>query len=101
MNDSIYKIAVCDDSQADIDYITILVKEWAKDKTIQIKAYPSAEAFVFAKMMTKNFERITERDIDAICHACCHYDLRKLLPIKPIIVGLGELSSTPLAAYLR
>lgn len=32
----------------------------------------------FAKMMTKNFERITERDIDAICHACCHYDLRKL-----------------------
>ena len=55
----------------------------------------------FAKMMTKNFERITERDIDAICHACCHYDLRKLLPIKPIIVGLGELSSTPLAAYLR
>ena len=47
MNDSIYKIAVCDDSQADIDYITILVKEWAKDKTIQIKAYPSAEAFVF------------------------------------------------------
>ena len=47
MNNSIYKIAVCDDSQADIDYITILVKEWAKDKTIQIKAYPSAEAFMF------------------------------------------------------
>ncbi len=34
--------------------------------------------FDFAKMMTKNFERITESDIDAICHACCHYDLRKL-----------------------
>jgi len=31
-----------------------------------------------AKMMTKNFERITASDIDAICHACCHYDLRKL-----------------------
>ena len=29
-------------------------------------------------MMTKNFERITESDIDAICHACCRYDLRKL-----------------------
>ena len=25
MNNSIYKIAVCDDSQADIDYLTILV----------------------------------------------------------------------------
>jgi pimeloyl-ACP methyl ester carboxylesterase len=32
----------------------------------------------FARMMTKNFERITIDDIDAICHACCHYDLRKL-----------------------
>jgi hypothetical protein len=32
----------------------------------------------FARMMTKNFERITPEDIDAICHACCHYDLRKL-----------------------
>jgi hypothetical protein len=31
----------------------------------------------FARMMTANFERITENDIDAICHACCHYKLRK------------------------
>ncbi|MBR3018669.1 MAG: hypothetical protein IKH57_16580 [Clostridia bacterium] len=32
----------------------------------------------FAKMMTSNFARITSEDIDAICHACCNYDLRKL-----------------------
>ena len=32
----------------------------------------------FARLMAKNFERITPEDIDAICHACCHYDLRKL-----------------------
>ncbi len=32
----------------------------------------------FAKLMAKNFERITPDDIDAICHACCHFDLRKL-----------------------
>ena len=32
----------------------------------------------FAKLMAKNFERITPEDIDAICHACCHYDLRRL-----------------------
>ncbi len=32
----------------------------------------------FAKMMTRNFERITSEDIDAICYACCHYDLRML-----------------------
>ena len=31
--------------------------------------------FDFAKMMTQNFLRITEDDIDAICYACCHYDL--------------------------
>jgi pimeloyl-ACP methyl ester carboxylesterase len=38
----------------------------------------SMYGYDFAKMMTKNFERITPADIDAICHACCHYDLRKL-----------------------
>ena len=32
----------------------------------------------FAKMMTRNFGRITIEDIDNICRACCHYDLRKL-----------------------
>ena len=32
----------------------------------------------FAKMMTKNFAQISVPDIDAICQACCHYDLRKL-----------------------
>lgn len=56
MNNSIYKIAVCDDSQSDIDYITILVKEWAKDKTIQIKAYPSAEAFMINYAKEKDFD---------------------------------------------
>ena len=32
----------------------------------------------FARQMAKNFKRITPEDIDAICHTCCHYDLRKL-----------------------
>ncbi len=32
----------------------------------------------FAKMMTRNFERITFDDIDAICYACCHYDMKVL-----------------------
>ena len=30
----------------------------------------------FAKKMTSNFARITLYDIDNICYACCHYDLR-------------------------
>ena len=47
----------------------------------KVEASPSLVkmyGYDFAKMMTKNFERITVEDIDAICHACCHYDLREL-----------------------
>ena len=51
-----------------------LVKTKAEASPSLVQMY----GYDFAKMMTKNFERITERDIDAICHACCHYDLRKL-----------------------
>ena len=29
----------------------------------------------FARIMTRNFERISYSDIDAICYACCHYEL--------------------------
>ena len=47
MNSETYKIAICDDSQADVEYIAKLVKEWAKDKIVVIKTYPSAEAFMF------------------------------------------------------
>lgn len=36
----------------------------------------------FAKMMTKNFERISFEDIDAICHACCNYDMKVLTTDK-------------------
>ncbi len=28
------------------------------------------------RLMTKNFERMTLEDIDHICHACCHYNLK-------------------------
>jgi len=46
----------------------------------------------FAKMMTKNFKQITIPDIDAICHACCHYDLKKLTDAeqKKLHLDFGE-----------
>lgn len=53
-------------------------KKLAKTKTEASSSLVQMYGYDFAKMMTKNFERITESDIDAICHACCHYDLRKL-----------------------
>ncbi|MBE6128497.1 MAG: hypothetical protein E7185_04415 [Erysipelotrichaceae bacterium] len=48
--------------------------------------------YEFAKMMTKNFVRITADDIDAICHACCHYDLCKLTETeqKKLHLDFGE-----------
>lgn len=51
-----------------------LTKSGAEASPSLVKMY----GYEFAKMMTKNFERITLEDIDAICHACCHYDLRGL-----------------------
>lgn len=56
MNNSIYKIAVCDDSQADAEYIATLVKEWAKDRIVKIRTYPSAEAFMFNYAEEKDFD---------------------------------------------
>ncbi len=50
-----------------------LARTHVEASTSLIKMY----GYDFAKMMTANFERITENDIDAICHACCHYKLRK------------------------
>ena len=47
----------------------------------RVEASPSLVkmyGYDFARMMTRNFARITIDDIDNICHACCHYDLRRL-----------------------
>jgi len=51
-----------------------LAKNHVEASSSLVKMY----GYDFAKMMTKNFKRITVSDIDAICHACCHYDLRPL-----------------------
>lgn len=56
MNSETYKIAICDDSQADVEYIAKLVKEWAKDKIVVMKAYPSAEAFMFNYAEEKDYD---------------------------------------------
>ncbi len=53
-------------------------KQLAKTQTEASPSLVKMYGIDFAAMMTRNFERITISDIDAICHACCHYDLRKL-----------------------
>ena len=53
-------------------------KKLAKTRVVASESLVKMYGYDFARMMTKNFERITSEDIDAICHACCHYDLWKL-----------------------
>lgn len=48
-----------------------------------------------AVMMTRNFNRITESDIDAICHTCCNYPLAKLTPDQQARLHLDYGSKDP------
>ncbi len=45
-----YRFAICDDSQKDIEYIEKLIREWNKQAGYQIRIdrFPSGEAFMFA-----------------------------------------------------
>ena len=44
-----YKIAVCDDSAADSEYISMLILSWASERNVtpKVDTFPSAEAFLF------------------------------------------------------
>ena len=44
-----YKIAICDDSDADRNYVSDLAARWAANRghTVQIAQFPSAENFLF------------------------------------------------------
>ena len=46
----ILKLAICDDEQSQIEYITALVSSWGANEghICEIRAFPSAEAFLFA-----------------------------------------------------
>ncbi len=53
-----YRIAVCDDNQTDLRYITAIVSDWAEaaQTAVQIQAFPSAEAFLFRYAEDKAFD---------------------------------------------
>lgn len=54
-----YKVAVCDDMEDSVTYITNAVKKWADvtDNTVEISSFPSSEAFLF------NYEDENDFDI--------------------------------------
>ena len=45
-----YRIAICDDEQNQIEYLTSVVSAWSKETghICEIRSFPSAEAFLFA-----------------------------------------------------
>ena len=53
-----YKIAICDDSQADRDYVASLVRRWASEgnRTAHIEAFSSAEGFLFHYAEESDFD---------------------------------------------
>lgn len=53
-----YKTAICDDCASDIEYLTSLVTAWAEASghMVTVKAFPSAESFLFQYEEEKDFD---------------------------------------------
>ena len=53
-----YQIAVCDDDNTDIAYITALVYQWAKESgcVVELDSFLSAESFLFCYEEKKDYE---------------------------------------------
>lgn len=53
-----YRIAVCDDEQADAAYVVNLIKKWASDHAVMVhvETFPSAEAFWFRYEEDRTFD---------------------------------------------
>lgn len=53
-----YKIAICDDMEEDVKYISSAVNRWAKREniTVDIETFPSAESFLFRYAEQKAFD---------------------------------------------
>ncbi len=53
-----YKIAICDDMEQDIQYISSAVGDWADRQglTVEVETFPSAESFLFRYAEQKDFD---------------------------------------------
>lgn len=75
----IYRIAICDDSDKDAQYISSMVSKWAKSSgfMVRIDLFPSAEAFLF------------------------QYEQDKCYDILLLDIEMGEKSGVELAKEIR
>lgn len=55
-----YRIAVCDDEQADASYVEHFIKKWAQERAVmvQVELFPSAEAFLFRYEEDRTFDML-------------------------------------------
>ena len=53
-----YKIAICDDMEEDVQYISSAVHKWAEKEniTVDMETFPSAESFLFRYAEQKSFD---------------------------------------------
>lgn len=53
-----YRLAVCDDNETDIKYITSLISGWSKasGNIVELHAFPSGEAFLFEYEDNKSYD---------------------------------------------
>lgn len=53
-----YRLAICDDNETDIKYIASLISGWSKasGNTVELHAFPSAEAFLFEYEDNKSYD---------------------------------------------
>ncbi len=74
-----YRLAICDDNEADCHYIEKLVEKWAQEKQVLVKVdnFTSAEAFLF------------------------HYEARKDYDILLLDIEMGQMDGVQLAKQIR
>ncbi len=53
-----YRIAICDDSRKDAEYVLDLLNRWAEERAVPVQAeqFPSAESFLFRYSEDKRFD---------------------------------------------
>ena len=74
-----YRLAICDDEQADVVYLQSLLEKWAENTrtALKIESYPSAEAFLF------------------------QYEEDKAFDLLLLDIEMGEMSGVELARKIR
>jgi len=89
-----YKLAIIDDNSIDQEYISSLVNHWAVgiDSAVQIKNFPSAEAFLFQYEVEKDYDILL---LDIEMGAMNGVELAKKIRMENEIVQMVFITGFP------